>query len=105
MPAWFLAPLAALWVYAVLTTLAEAYPSLGTALNLVPAVGAYSGKTVWALAAFAVTAVAVRRASRSWEVWAFLLPGFYGAALLATFPPFTLALAEALRLAIAWFEP
>lgn len=102
MPAWFLAPLVALWVYAVLTVVGEASPVASRALGVIGAVGAYSGKTAWALAAFVATATAVRRTSRSWERWALVLPGLYGAAMLATFPPLTAGLAEALRLALAW---
>lgn len=102
MAGWFLAPLAALWAYALLETLGEAFSAVKEPLVWISALGAYSGKTGLALAAFVGTALVFRRPPRAWECWAVVLPGLYAAALVASFPPVTAALAHAARHALPW---
>jgi len=93
------APLAGLWCY-VLATLAEtAWPGAKAALVVLPAVGAYSGKVVLALVSFAMAA-SLGRGRLARETAAVWLPGSYVAALLASFPPITEALAQGLHLAL-----
>ncbi len=94
-------PAAAILVY-VLATLAEtASPGAKAALAWYPAIGALSGKIGLAALAFAA-ALPYRASWRGWERAAIWVPGFYGSALVASFPPVTEALARTLREALPW---
>ena len=101
---WTLAPAVSLLSYALVNLLSEAFPAVKEQLTWYPAVGSYSGKVGVAALAFGLGAAAGSRVVRNWERWAAALPAVCAVATLAVFPPVTSGLAQALRVAVAWWE-
>jgi hypothetical protein len=94
-------PAAAILVYVIATLVETAWPGAKAALSWFPAIGAFSGKIALASLAFAA-ALSIRLGDRSWVRAVIWLPGFYVAAVVASFPPVTEALARTLREALPW---